>query len=70
MNTKQERQQQQARARQLLEGRVAYIAMSLQSFWDLPWYLRAWWMLTGRFDASRSLRAYQETQAAAAAESR
>lgn len=59
--------QQREKQRQLLEGRVAYLAMSLQSFWDLPWYLRIWWCLTGRFDASRSLRAYQEAQAAAAA---
>ena len=56
------RREQQDRAKALLEGRVAYIAMALQSFWDLPWYLRLWWTLTGRFDAARSLKAYQAAQ--------
>jgi hypothetical protein len=64
VSTKQERAQFQAREKQILEARVAYIAMSLQSFWDMTWYRRAWWLLTGQFDASRSLRAYQAAQEA------
>lgn len=68
MNIGQKGAQQRERERQLLEGRVAYIAMSLQSFWDMPWYARLWWTVSGRFDTSRSLRAYQAAQASAAAD--